>query len=167
MIKVLRKHRNWLMIVIAVLTIPFCLYFVKSDWSNIRANDFVKMYGRKITMTEARRYGSLFQLATFLGITDLTEGLAPGSHGNQQVVTYILNMLVLRHEADRLGIKPSEQEVVNAVRNFSYFQGQNGFDPAKYDEVEKNLLLSMGFTDEQLRELARDQFSLKRIKEIV
>ena len=167
MIKVLRKHRNWLMIVIAVLTIPFCLYFVKSDWSNIRANDFVKMYGRKITMTEARRYGSLFQLATFLGLTDLTDGLAPGSHGNQQVVTYILNLLVLRHEAERLGIEPSDQEVVNAVRNFPYFQGQNGFDPAKYDEVEKNLLPSLGFTDEQLRDLARDQFCLKRIKEIV
>ena len=45
MIKILRKHRNWLMIVIAVLTIPFCLYFVKSDWSSIRPDTFVQMYG--------------------------------------------------------------------------------------------------------------------------
>jgi peptidyl-prolyl cis-trans isomerase D len=167
MIKILRKHRNWLMIVIAVLTIPFCLYFVKSDWSNIHSNDFVTMYGRKITMTEARRYGNLFQLATLLGTTDLTEGLAPGSKGNQKVVTFILNLLVIRHEADRLGIEPSEEDVLTAVKNFPALQGEKGFDPAKYDEVEKNLLPALGFTDEQLRELARDQFCLKRIKDIV
>ena len=79
MIKILRKHRNWLMIVIAILALPFCLYFVKSDTSQIRSDEFAKMYGRKVTVIEARRDAGVFQLARFLGVSELTDGLAPGA----------------------------------------------------------------------------------------
>ena len=168
MIKTLRKHRNWLMIVIAILALPFCLYFVKSDTSQIRADTFAQMYGRKVTIIEARRHVRLYSLAGLLGVDDLREGLAPGGGSDdQKAATFIINLLVLRHEADRLGIDPSESEIVEAVKNFPAFQEQNGFDPAKYDQVEKNVLPSLGFTDEQLREIARDELSLKRIKDVV
>ena len=168
MIKILRKHRNWLMIVIAILALPFCLYFVKSDTSQIRPDTFTQMYGRKITMTEARRDARLFQLSHLLGMSDLGEGLAPGGgNDDQKAATFIINLIVLRHEAERLGISPSESEIVEAVRDFSAFHGPSGFDAAKYDDVERGILPSMGFTDEQLRELARDELCLKRIKELV
>jgi len=168
MIKILRKHRNWLMIVIAILALPFCLYFVKSDTSQIRSDEFAKMYGRKVTMTEARRDARLFQLAGLLGISDLRDGLAPGSGSDDlKAATFIVNLLVLRHEAGRLGIQPSESEIVEAVKNFPALRGQSGFDPEKYDQVERNILPALGFTDEQLRELAGDELCLKRMKEVV
>ena len=168
MIKVLRKHRNWLMIVIAILALPFCLYFVKSDTSQIRSDEFIKMYGRKVTMIEAKHDAGFFQLAHFLGVSDLVDGLAPGAgEDNQKTVTFIINLIVLRHEAERLGIQPSDAEIVEAVKNFPALQGQSGFDPAKYDQVERGVLPSLGFTDAQLRELARDELCLKRIKEVV
>src|SRR5439155_1461844 len=47
------------------------------------------------------------------------------------------------------------------------FHGASGFDAAKYDQVERTILPSLGFTDEQLRELAQDELCLKRIKEVV
>ena len=168
MIKTLRKHRNWLMIVIAILALPFCLYFVKSDTSLIRSDEFAKMYGRKVTMTEARRDARLFQLSRLLGMSDLGDALAPGSGADdQKAVTFIINLIVLRHEAERLGIQPAESEIVEAVKNFPGVQGASGFDPAKYDDVERSILPSLGFTDEQLRELAHDELCLKRIKEVV
>jgi peptidyl-prolyl cis-trans isomerase D len=168
MIKILRKHRNWLMIVIAILALPFCLYFVKSDTSQIRSDNFVEMYGRKVTMTEAHRDARLFQLSQLLGMSDLLDGLAPGSGtDDQKIATFIINLIVLRHEAERLGIEPADSEIVDAVRNFPAFKGASGFDTAKYDQVEQAVLPSFGFTDEQLRELARDQLCLKRIKEVV
>ena len=169
MIKILRKHRNWLMIVIAILALPFCLYFVKSDTSQIRSDEFIKMYGRKVTMIEAKHDAGFFQLARVLGVSDLMDGLAPGTSAddNQKIVTFVINLIVLRHEAERLGIQPSGAEIVEAVKNFPALQGQSGFDPAKYDQVERGVLPSLGFTDEQLRELARDELCLKRIKEVV
>src|SRR5205807_376340 len=169
MIKILRKHRNWLMIVIAILALPFCLYFVKSDTSQIRSDEFVKMYGRKVTMTEARWNARLFQLSRLLGMPDFVDGLAPGggASDDQKIPTFIINLIVLRHEAERLGISPGEQEIVDAVKSFPAFQGASGFDATKYDQVERNVLPSLGFTDEQLRDLARDELCLKRIKEVV
>ncbi|HXP35068.1 MAG TPA: peptidyl-prolyl cis-trans isomerase [Chthoniobacterales bacterium] len=168
MIKILRKHRNWLMIVIAILALPFCLYFVKSDTSLIRSDNFVQMYGRKVTMTEAHRDARLFQLSQLLGMSDLRDGLAPGSGtDDQKAATFIINLIVLRHESERLGIEPAESEIVEAVKNFPALQGASGFDAAKYDQVERTILPSFGFADEQLRELARDELCLKRIKKIV
>src|SRR5437588_6507610 len=167
MIKILRKHRNWLMILIAILALPFCLYFVKSDTSQIRSDEFLKMYGRKVTMSEARWDARLFQLSGILGMVEL-RGLTPGSGtDDQKAVTFIINLIVLRHEAERLGISPSKAEIVQAVRNFPALQGPSGFDPAKYDQIEQNVLPALGFTNEQLEQLARDEFCLKRIKEVV
>ena len=168
MIKILRKHRNWLMIVIAILALPFCIYFVKSDPGAIRSDEFARMYGRKISIIEARRDAYLYQLATLLQVSDLTDALSPGNgEFNQKAYPFVINLTVLRHEAERLGIEPAESEIVDAVKKFPGLQGQSGFDPAKYDQVERNVLPSLGFTDEQLRELARDELCLKRIKDLV
>ena len=167
MIKILRKHRNWLMIVIAILSLPFCVYFVKSDWWNIRDDTVTQLYGRKIGRVEAQRDANLMQLADGLGATDLTEGLAPAkAEFSQRAYAFITNLTILRHEADRLGVEPSDSEIVGAVRKFPAFQGASGFDPEKYDQVAKNLP-SLGFTDEQLREIARDELNLKKIKDLV
>src|SRR5947207_13934702 len=57
--------------------------------------------------------------------------------------------------------------MVDAVRDFPAFHGASGFDSAKYDQVERAILPSLGFTEEQLREIARDQLRLKRIKQVV
>src|SRR4029077_16294279 len=124
MIKVLRKHRNWLMIVIAILALPFCLYFVKSDTSQIHSDEVAKIYGRSFTRTDAQRYGRYYQLVAFLGISDLLDGLAPGpATDNRKLDTFVLNLIVLRHEADRLGIEPAESEIVEAVKKFPGLQG--------------------------------------------
>jgi peptidyl-prolyl cis-trans isomerase D len=156
------------MIVIAILALPFCLYFVKSDTSLIRSDNFVEMYGRKVTMTEARRCARLFQLSQLLGMSDLGESLAPGSGtDDQKAATFIINLIVLRHEAERLGIEPAGGEIVEAVKKFPALQGASGFDAAKYDQVEQAVLPSFGFTDEQLRELARDELCLNKIKGVV
>jgi len=167
MIKILRKHRNWLMIVIAILALPFCLYFVKSDTSLIRSDEFARLYGRKVTVAEARWDARLFQLSRVLGLDEL-HGLAPGAGSDdQKIPLFVINLLVLRHEAERLGISPSKDEVVEAVRNFPALQGPSGFDAAKYDQIEQNVLPAFGFTNEQLEQLARDEISLKRIKGLV
>src|SRR5207244_11061985 len=117
MIKILRKHRNWLMILIAILALPFCLYFVKSDTSLIRSDEFAKMYGRKVTMTEARRDGGFLQLARFLGVSDLVDGLAPGTSAdaNQKIVTFVISLIVLRHDTERLSSQASDAGLVAGV----------------------------------------------------
>src|SRR5438270_12648194 len=68
MITILRKHSRWLMIVIAVLAMPFCLYFVRTDrMSALRSNTAAKLYGRDISTIEIERGSRLLRLAGNVG----------------------------------------------------------------------------------------------------
>ena len=53
MMTLLRKHRNWMMIVIAILAIPFIFYFNKTDPS--RNRPFAHIYGREVSVVDGQR----------------------------------------------------------------------------------------------------------------
>src|SRR5205823_11638183 len=146
MIKILRKHRNWLMIVIAILALPFCLYFVKSDTNLIRSDEFAKIYGRKVSLIEKGRDARLMELVQRLGLSDFLEEILRGAQSREQAVSlFTINLIILRHEAEALGLEPSESEILDAVRKFPAFQGQSGFDAAKYDAFTQGTLPALGF----------------------
>src|SRR5437016_13367397 len=76
MITILRKHSRWLMIVIAILAMPFCLYFVRTDWmSALRSNTAAKLYGRDISTIEIERGARLLRLAGNLGMKEFINEL--------------------------------------------------------------------------------------------
>src|SRR5207248_8252417 len=111
MMKFLRKHRNTLMIVIAVLAIPFVFYFNKSDLGARGPGDFGKFYDRKVSVVEATRYAKLLGLANRLGMTDFIQDLTGRARDeNERTVEFVFNMLILRREAERLGIQPAASE---------------------------------------------------------
>ena len=169
MMRFLRKHRTWLMIVISILAIPFVFYFVqKPDYGKMGGDDFAKIYDRKISIVEAQKLGRLYGLARALGMTGLIQDLtAAAREDNERAVEFIFNLLILRHEAERLGIQPSSTEIVDFVQSLQPFRGQNGFDMNKYTEFSQQMLSPNGFTEAQLEELARDQLCLNRMKELV
>jgi hypothetical protein len=168
MIKVLRKHRQWLMIVIAILALPFCIYFVKTDPGAIRSDQFGRIYNRNISGVEFQRDARLCNLAQSLGMTTLVQGLAAGANSlDDRYVQFVLNLIILRHEAARLGIRPTPSEVANVVRNLGTFSGPSGFDINKYNEFTQNALSPNGLSEAQIEEVAADQLCLNRIKQLV
>jgi hypothetical protein len=97
MITILRKHRHWLMIVIAILALPFCIYFVKTDYSAIRPDQFARIYDRNIPMVEAQQNARLLDLGRALGMSDFVQSLTVGATDQNQVYAqFILNLLILR-----------------------------------------------------------------------
>lgn len=168
MMRLLRKHRTWLMIVIAVLAIPFCVYFVQTDFSAVRSDDFATVYGRKLSMTEARKHARLFDLARSLGLPDIQQNLTLGAKDQNEVyVDFILNLLIVRHEAERLGIRPTDQEVIDVVHKLPVFQGDSGFDLKKYDDFLQNALSPNGMGEAQIEAVVRDDLALKRLKQLL
>jgi hypothetical protein len=169
MMKFFRKHRNTLMIVIAVLAIPFIFYFNKTDFAAHGQGDFGTFHGRTIPMIEAQRYARLYGLATQLGMTDFIRDLTFGAQGeNDRIYAFIYNLLILRRESERLGIQPTAPERVDFVRNLRVFRGASGaFDVAKYNELSQNFLAPNGLTDDQIEDLARDDIALRRLKDLV
>src|SRR4029077_19168250 len=145
MITLLRKHRQWLMIVIVILALPFCIYFVKTDYSAIRPDDFWRIYNRKISLVEARRDARLFDLARALGMSGFRQDLSAGAKSEADAyVPFILNLFILRHEAARLGIWPTAPEIADVVRKLEAFRGPSGFDLPKYKHFTPTLLSHTG-----------------------
>src|SRR6266849_3200617 len=117
MITLLRKHRHWLMIVIAILALPFCIYFVKTDYSAIRPDDLGRIYNRKISLVEARRDARLFDLARALGMSRFGQTLSAGAKSKAEAyLPFASNLIIQRHEAPRLGIRPKSSEIAGVVR---------------------------------------------------
>ena len=168
MITVMRKHHKWLMIVIAILAIPFIFYFNKTDFTVNRQSDLGRIYDRPITQVEFQRSARLMTLAQMLGLSQLVQDLMmrPMSE-NDAYVNFAFNRLILDHEARALGVRPTTKEVVAFVKTLLPFQGTNGFDPGKYTEFTQNRLPALGFTDAQIEELVSDQLALNRLKDLL
>jgi peptidyl-prolyl cis-trans isomerase D len=155
------------MTVIAILAIPFCVYFVKTDMTQIRGDQFARIYDRNVSVVEARRYGRLLDMARAIGLSELPNYLTQGAGENEMYPAFILNLLILRHESEKLGIRPTEKEVIDVVHNLSGFRGSSGFDLKKYDEFVQNALGPNGLSEGELEDLVRDELCLKQIKRLL
>ena len=169
MINVLRKNQKVLLIVIAVLVLPFIFYFTNADvGSAIGGRHFGRIYDRDVSIVEFQHNGRLFNLARELGMFSFLQDMVAGAQSEDQVLTeFTWNRLVLRHEAERLGIQPAQHEIGNVVRDLRPFRGQTGFDMNKYNEFTQNVLPAMGFTEDHIQELAEDQLMLAKLKDVI
>lgn len=156
------------MIVIAVLALPFVFYFNKTDVGARFRNNYGKLYGRELSNLQVERGERLFDLARDLGMIDFLRALVTGGQTEQEVKRqFAVNLLVLRHEAEALGIQPTSEQTVKALSNLRVFRGENGFDLKRYNDVVQNYLGPRGFSEGQLDELAADEIALERIKEML
>ena len=169
MINVLRKNQKALWLVIAFLCIPFIFYFQNSDIGGLGANHFGRIYDRPVSTVEFQHNARLFNLARDLGMYTFLQEMVAGAQTEDQVYTeFTWNRLILRHEADSLGIEPAAHEIANVVKDLQPFRGDKGaFDINKYTEFAQNVLPAMGFTEDHIQELAADQLRMTKIKDIV
>jgi peptidyl-prolyl cis-trans isomerase D len=171
MINILRKNQKALWIVIAVLCIPFVFYFVqRPDYgAAFHSGDLGKVYDHPVSRIEFQHNARLFMLARELGMFTFLQDLVGNAQSeNEAYADFTFNRLILEHEADRLGLRPSRQQIINLLKGLRPFQGdKGGFEPAKYDEFTQTVLPSMGFNESHVEELAADQLILQQVKDLI
>jgi len=158
------------MIVIAILAIPFIFYFVRTpDYGAMGRDQFARIYDRNVSMLEAQQSARLLNLAQTLGMSDFVGTMTAGAglDQNQGAVQFIVNLLVLRHEAERLGLRPSASEVAEVVRKLPAFHGDSGFDINKFNDLLQNGLAPLGLAEEHIEQLVRDQICLSEIQKLL
>ena len=158
------------MIVIAILAIPFVFYFVqRPDYGAMRSDQFARIYDRNISMLEAQQIMRLLGLAQALGMSEFVQTLTAGGgmNQNQGAVQFITGLLVLRHEAERLGLRPDAAEIADVVRKLPVFQGESGFDMNKFSDFVRAGLGPMGLGEEHIEQLVRDELCLNEIKRLL
>jgi len=169
MITLLRKHRQWLMIVIAILAIPFVFYFSQTpDFGAHRSTDLGRIYDRQVTEVEFHRNARLLNLARSIGLSLSSDLMTSNIQSEGEMYAeFTWNRLVLRHEAEQLGIRPSSGEIADFVKTMPRFQTDGRLDIKKYDEFTETMLPSLGFKEAQMEELVSDQLCLNRMKELL
>ena len=168
MINILRKNQKGLWIVIALLCIPFVFYFSTSKIGPTGRNDIGRIYGKPVPTVELQRSARLFNLARELGMSEFLQDMVATAQTESEAYSeFTWNRLILRHEAERLGLQPVPHEIASLIRNLRPFHGDAGFDINKYNEFTKTALPAMGFGDAQLEEIATDSLTLDRLKELI
>src|SRR5262245_12146869 len=170
MINVMRKHHKKLMIIItALVCISFSWYWNRTDFAQMGNASVGTAYGRPVSQLDLQRNMRLFDLALQLGMQELAGYLTLGSQRGEkeQYNSFAWNLMILRHEANKLGIAPSTAEIASEVKNLPAFNGEKGFDLERYNQIVDRILSPRGFTQAQIEELAADQIALKRVKKIL
>jgi hypothetical protein len=169
MINVMRKHHKILMIVItALVCISFSWYWNRTDFAQMGNAAVGKIYDHPVSQVEFQRNFRLLRLASQLGMRDLVQGLTIGAQSeNEAYNNFAWNLIVLRHEAEQLGIQPTTGEIADAVKALPAFRTDSGFDLKRYNDLVDHALAPMGFSQAQIEELAADQIALDRVKKIL
>jgi len=157
------------MIVILILAIPFIFYFAQTpNFGAQGSTDLGRIYDRQVTEVEFLKNVRLLNLARSMGLSLSSDLMMTNvSSEGEMYAEFTWNRLVLRHEAEQLGVRPSSSEITAFVKTMPRFQTDGRFDINKYTEFTQTMLPSLGFKEAQIEELVSDQLALNRVKELV
>jgi hypothetical protein len=172
MVNLFRKHQQPLMIVFTFLLIIAFLLLYNLQRSTGRSEGegiHGRIYGHTVPQAEAEREGRKFLVAQRLRLIDLLNGLVGQAETQEQAINlYVWNILVMRHEAERLQIEPTQDEVKVAIMGIPGFHNAGGaFDPGIYANFVQEELAAQGLSAEQMEEVVRDDLRLQKIKAIL
>lgn len=183
MVNIIRRFQQPLMITITVLVIvSFVIYFNKTqNYGRYRTGDTILAYGRPVSRVEFEKLAAMRQLAAMLRLNTLMMSLIPqdlimaaqfGMVSPEQIASeFAENAYVVRHEADKLGIRPTQDQVFDAVQKIPAFQTNNQFDPTKFNLFITNQLGAYGSTfgskNDLLEAAVADDLRIKTLQDLI
>ncbi len=171
MVNLMRKHQQTLMLAVTILVIVAFIWLYNDHRFDRGAGvDRVGIvYGNGVTMAQYQREARKFDVCRALGLVELWSTLIGSEARDESEATsaFVWNTFVLRHEADALGIQPTDDEVVGAVQKLPAFQTNGVYDSSKYIEFTQKMLSARGLSAEQMEELVRDDIRLQKMKALV
>ncbi len=172
----IRRYQQPLLIVFTVvIIISFVGFFNGGRFMDKGGGESAgQMYGRSVTQIQLLRAGRAYELSRIVQMNDLVKALCDLPVPEEMLGMYRelppkytadfnWNLLVLRHEAERLGITSTVAEREEAIQKMPVFQGTGGFDSERFKIFATNALSSRGMTEEGFEELVGDQIKLRKI----
>jgi peptidyl-prolyl cis-trans isomerase D len=169
MINIFRKNQQFFLILITLLVIiAFVWLYNDTQFERLGTDKVAEIYGRTLTQSDVTRDVRKFDLARRLQLWDFLNDLASPANNEQQAFdNFIVNTIVLRHEAKQLGIEVTDEEIVEAIKEIQAFQTNGAFDPQKYATFVEQSLTPFGFTRTHVEDLIADQVRLRDIRSLI
>ena len=170
MVYLFRKHQQTLMVIItAIVIISFVwLYDPTYRRGGRPGADFIgSVYDRRISLSEFQRGTRKVEVCAGLDLSELLSTLATdGRTRDEQLSNFVFNNIILRHESDELGLVPTGDEVIAAIKVLPRFQTNGAYDSNKFNEFVQRIA-SFGFTGQQIEESVGDDLRLKKLKDLL
>lgn len=176
MVNLFRRHRQPLLIVLTILTIlAFGVFY--NPTRNQSQIQVASINGRPITLGERQHSEHRFQLMLALGLREEVGELVGHASRSEVEEAFLWNTLVLRYEAEDLGIisaKPSKDEqdriaplIAERIQKLPELQTNGAFDYNKYANLTQGGLGSLGLTSADLEEVIVDTIRIDKVKEVL
>ena len=159
-------QKGTLSVVTIIIVIAFA--FLYSDFDFVqgavgRQDCVVKVYDRCYRQKEVMKLANHFDVAYRLGMYDFAITLFGENRRDDDRTDFVMSLVILRKEAEKLGIEPTTEEIKEAIPNLPVFQ--QPFVDARF--VENNILGPSGFTDGDLAQLVKDYLSYQKLRELI
>ncbi len=157
-------QKGTLIVVTIIIVIAFAFLYSDYDSSAVGTTDcIVKVDGRCYRQKEAQKLATNFDVAMNLGMYDFANSLFGESRKDRDPTNFLMSLIVLRNEAERLGIEPSAAEIKAAIPKLPIFQ-----QPwVNADFVKNRILGPNGFSDGDLAQLVKDYLSYQKLRDLV
>lgn len=168
----IQKYQHGLLVAVLVVTVLAMVWLFNpaSDMQAFQQNRVAKVYGQNVGVEEFRKYLRLVNLAAELGLEEYLRTIVSQADAAQMDAedVFAFNTMILRREAEKLQLEPSNEEVVAALAEIPAFQDDQG----RYDVNKANLYLteslpSRGLSRAQFEELIKDTLRLKMLSEMI
>ena len=146
------------------MIIAFAFLYSDYDVSGGAGNTAFVAYGKSYRTKEARILQNSYSVAQRLYMFEFAGSLFGERRQDADKTDYVVNLVILREEAKRLGIQPSPEEVKKAIPNLPVFKVQKW---AGEEYIRNNITGPMGFTDADLYQLVKDYLSWQQIRELL
>src|SRR6218665_3238441 len=135
MVNLLRRFQQPLMIFVTVLIIiSFTWFYSRNDFVDHSGSGHVAMiYGKPVSFAQTQKIGRKFELCQDLGLMDLLRSLAIRQEDAKE--NFLWNSFVLKHESEKLGIQPTDEELEAAIKAMPVFQTNGAYDSSKYARI--------------------------------
>jgi|GEM_PF-465487 len=168
MLKQIRHiQKTTLIIVTAIIVVAFAFFYSNYDTrgGNLKLQScVVKVYDRCYRQKEAQKFATFFDVALALGMYDFAVPLMSGSQSQKRdPADFVTNLIILRRQAENLGIEPGAEEIKKAIPKLPVFQ-QPQVDAAY---IKNKILGPNGFNDGDFAQLVKDYLSYQKIRDLV
>ena len=157
-------QKGVLIVVTIIIVIAFAAWGDFSSEPGVGQQDcIVKVYNRCYRQKEVQKLASSYDVAMQLGMYDFAVVLFGENRKDEDRTNFVMRLVILRQEAEKLGVVPTAEEIKEAIPTLPVFQ-----QPwVNADYVENRILGPNGFTDGDLAQLVKDYLSFQKLQELV
>lgn len=173
----IRKWQRGILIVVTIIIcIAFAWLFNKTDTGTGAGNLAMEIDGKTYRPPELNQMAKLFNVAFYdLGGSQFDpSGLRRfaldlmGPRRSIDRTPFIIHLVILRNEAKRLGIEPTEDDITKAIQSIGRFANQTGqFDPTVYYNYIRNEMGRYQLGESDLRQLISDYLKFQQLQQLV